>query len=333
MRLAVPNTATSRDVLEFGRRLQELEEAELYEFDFGEVTFVTPGWLIVVGDAFRRFRMNRPHRKRRALNYKHLGYAAHVGFFKYFGMTFGLAPSEAPGSDTYVPLTEINVGNIQKIAAQQFLPVGEVAETEARTLAQLLTRHDHGEVFDILTYSIREIVRNVIEHSSAESYTMAAQYWPNKGLAEFAVSDNGCGVLSSLKENPQLHVCNEAEALKLAVLPGISSKAWRRARRNDVWANSGYGLFMIQRLCSLAGEFTILTGSAGMHVSASHTSEFCTFAPGTTVVMRMNTEAIKDLNARLADFRKEGRELATRLKGASLSGPSPASHHLRPTRD
>jgi hypothetical protein len=246
-------------------------------------------------------------------------------------MTYGLAPAEAQGSDTYVPLTEINVSTIRDSAAHQYVHVGEVVETEARKLAQLLTRHAHGEVFDILTYSIREIVRNVIEHSNAKSYTIAAQYWPNQGLAEFAVTDDGRGVFSSLRENPQLHIGNEADALKLAILPGISSKARHRSRGNDVWANSGYGLFMTQRLCSLAGEFTILTGGAGIHVNGGTVSELLSFAPGTTVVMRLNTEAIRDLNARLSDFRKEGLELANKVKGASQSGPSRASQLLRPT--
>jgi DEAD/DEAH box helicase domain-containing protein len=86
-----------------------------------------------------------------------------------------------------------------------------------------------------LTYSIREIVRNVIEHSESETYTVSAQYWPSQSSAEFAVADAGCGVLSSLSHNPKLEVENDLDALKLAMLPGISSKAWRRKGSQDVW--------------------------------------------------------------------------------------------------
>src|SRR4051794_12966961 len=107
MRVLVPAWDSPTQALEFGRQLSRLEASSIYEFDFGEVSFVTPGWLITIGDALRRFRETHPEATRKASNYKHLGYAAHVGFFKYFGLKFGMAPSEALGSSTYVPITEV----------------------------------------------------------------------------------------------------------------------------------------------------------------------------------------------------------------------------------
>jgi hypothetical protein len=110
MRVMVPGWEEDRKrSLEFGGELAQLAATEYYEFDFQNVSFVTPGWLLIVGGALRTFRDARPESKRRVVNYKHLGYAAHVGFFKYFGMSYGLAPSEAGGSSTYVPITETNV--------------------------------------------------------------------------------------------------------------------------------------------------------------------------------------------------------------------------------
>jgi hypothetical protein len=61
--------------------LAQVEEASEYEFDFSEVKFVTPAWLILVGTALRKFRADRSHARRRAVNYRHMGYAAHMGFF------------------------------------------------------------------------------------------------------------------------------------------------------------------------------------------------------------------------------------------------------------
>jgi hypothetical protein len=101
----VPGWDNPKRSLEFGSELARLEVAENYEFDFQNVFFVTPGWLLVVGGALRAFRDARPGSKRRVTNLKHLGYAAHVGFFKYFGMTYSLAPAEAGGSSTYGCLT------------------------------------------------------------------------------------------------------------------------------------------------------------------------------------------------------------------------------------
>jgi hypothetical protein len=327
----VPGWDDPNRFLEFGGELSRLQVAENYEFDFQNVSFVTPGWLLVVGEALRAFRDARAKSKRRVINYKHLGYAAHVGFFKYFGMSYGLAPSEAGGSTTYVPITETNVADIKEEAFTGFLHPGQIVEDNARRLARLLTRQEDGAVVDTLTYSIREIVRNVVEHSDSPSYTFAAQYWPVQNSAELAVADSGCGILSSLKENPKLQVENDLDALKLAMLPGISSKAWRRSRPQDAWANSGYGLFMTQKLCSLDGQFTLLSGRSGLRTDQGRLQELQSDVRGTIVVLKINAGEIDDLQKRLSVFHDEGRELAKKVGGANRFGPSLASQVLRPT--
>ncbi len=326
----VPGWQEPIRALEFGAALNSLDRASLYKFDFGKVSFATPGWMLVIGDALREFRGARPSAKRQAINYRHLGYAAHVGFFQYFGMEYGQAPAEAAGSNTYVPITEIDVSELRKSAADKFVQVGELIEDNAQQLARVLTQLDSGEAVETLTYSIREIVRNVVEHSAAQSYTIAAQYWPTRSSAELAVSDQGCGILESLKENPKLEVRKDLDALKLALLPGISSKAWRRRKSADVWANSGYGLFMTQRLCSLDGEFTLLSGAAGMRIVDSETSTVKCNAPGTTVVLRIDAGRVANLSKRLSEFRDEGARLAKLVGGANKFGPSLASQVLKP---
>jgi hypothetical protein len=332
MLVRVPGWDNPKRALEFGRELELLEPKESYDFDFQDVSFVTPGWLVTIGAALRRFKDERPGAKRQAKNYKHLGYAAHVGFFKYFGLTYGRAPSEAEGSDTYVPMTEVDVAAIRSRAHSSYAHAGEVVEADAKRLAKLLSQQNSGSLLDTLTYSIREIVRDVVEHSTSPTYTIAAQYWPNLQRAELAVSDHGCGVLSSLRENPNLQIDNDLTALKLAMLPGISSKGWRNAKTNDVWANSGYGLFMTQRLCSLRGEFTLISGANGLRTTNADLEELHTNAPGTTVVMQLNCAEITNLGARLQSFHKEGREMAKRLGSANQSGASLASQILQPRK-
>jgi hypothetical protein len=87
MRVNVPGWDEPKRALEFGGDLARLEVAENYEFDFHNVSFATPGWLL--GGALRTFRDVRAGSKRHGINFKHLGYADHVGFFKYFGMSYG----------------------------------------------------------------------------------------------------------------------------------------------------------------------------------------------------------------------------------------------------
>jgi hypothetical protein len=57
-------------------------------------------------------------------------------------MKHGLAPAEAHGSDTYIPITEVEVSTIKERAASRLVHAGEIVEAEARQLARLLARHD-----------------------------------------------------------------------------------------------------------------------------------------------------------------------------------------------
>jgi anti-sigma regulatory factor (Ser/Thr protein kinase) len=245
-------------------------------------------------------------------------------------MEYGQAPAEASGSNTYVPITEVNVLELRTNAAEKFVQIGELIEEAALQLARVLTQLHDGAVIETLTYSIREIVRNVVEHSGAPSYTIAAQYWPARNSAELAVSDVGCGILESLKENPKLQVDTDLDALKLSLLPGISSKAWSSRKSADVWANSGYGLFMTQRLCSLGGEFTLLSGTAGMRIVGAETFTVPCRVPGTTAVLRIDADRVASLSKRLSEFRDEGARLAKLVGGANKFGPSLASQVLKP---
>lgn len=77
-------------------------------------------------------------------------------------------------------------------------------------------------VFDVIQYSIREILRNSAEHNEGESVSILAQYWPTKDLAEIVIIDDGIGVPHSLYGNGYVECANSREALKFALLPGIS---------------------------------------------------------------------------------------------------------------
>jgi hypothetical protein len=181
-------------------------------------------------------------------------------------MSYGLAPSEVAGTINYVAITEVDVASIRERAAKTYVHAGEIIEDEARQLAKLLTRNEGGPVVDTLTYSIREIVRNVIEHSRSPTYTIAAQYWPASQSAELAISDDGCGITSSLRENPKLQIETDLTALKLATLPGISSKAWRRANRSDVWANRPFSASLVW---GVFGEYLWAKSSVSWRTAAA----------------------------------------------------------------
>src|SRR5690606_8409632 len=69
--------------------LAGLPQAETYVFNFKEWQFGEPFGLLVASEAIHRFRNAHPKSKFLAIGYEHCGYAAHMGFFRRFGMNFG----------------------------------------------------------------------------------------------------------------------------------------------------------------------------------------------------------------------------------------------------
>lgn len=320
VRVVIPDGSSWDEVLRFSGRLAELPEAKAYVFDFADVGFTSPGWMVVVGDSLNAFRSTRPQAKRRAQNYRRpgLSYAAAAGFFRYFGVDWGQKPGALGSTDAFVPVTVQSVADLRERAAADMRHHGDVIQSEAERLVAVLTRLDRGDVFDTLAYSIREIVRNVLEHSEAEEYAFAAQWWPAAGRAEMVVSDAGIGLARSLKLNPRHDVSDDAAALRLAVRPGVTSRA-RSGPAGDVWRNTGYGLYMTQGICGTAGSFTLMSGSCAAVTDGSKERIVPCSASGTTVVMRLETAGLGDLSDRLSSLRDHAGRASAKPSVASLS--------------
>lgn len=330
MTIYAPENGDLQGIAKFSQDLKQYEKSDQLVVDFSKVSFVTPAWCVLVGGLLIQFRKSFPHVRGKAVNFKHLGYAAHIGFFEYFGVSFGQKPDVAAGSETYAPISIRKTDDVRQTAIARSSHVGDVLHSEAEKLSTLLTRTDCGDLQDTLAYSIREILRNVVEHSEADEYVFAAQYWPTSGIVELVVADHGIGLAQSLKENPNLVIVDDEIALRNAILPGISSKAWRKSKRHDEWANSGYGLFMTASLSALGGTFSLISGS--QMLTKSRNDEIITpFAwRGTAAIMKIDTSQVNALSERLAELRDQGSKIERQLKKES-TGPSGASTSAKPS--
>lgn len=283
-----------------------------------------------VANEMKRFRESKADVRFTALNYKDHTYAAHMGFFQAFGLTHGNTPGQASGSSTYIPLTLLNVAGIQQEAAQRFVNPGDIIEEKASQIAQLLVRQPEGNLVDTLTFSIREIMRNVVEHSGSEFIEYCGQYWPSQNLVEVAILDVGQGVRYGLRNNPFLNIACDRDALHLALLPGISGKMYRgvKKRPNDAWQNSGFGLYMTSRICRAGDSFFIASDGAGLLLDHTGKHDRVTSYRGTALRLRFNTQTLTNYDEMLARFRREGFAAAKQFSGDQAVEPSIASTML-----
>ncbi len=263
-------------------------------------------------------------------NYEHHTFAAHMGFFKAAGLNHGNDPGEAKGSSTYIPLTILRVHDIESEALSTGRAVGDVIEVESSRLAKILTQADTGELVDTVTFSLREIMRNVVEHSGSEVLEFCGQYWPSKQKVEIVVLDSGVGIRASLSRNPFIRVNSDRDAVHLALMPAVSGKTYKGVKRrsNDVWQNSGFGLYMTNRLCRNGGSFFVCSGAAGLILSDKGKTDLQTSFSGTAIRLVLHTGSLAGLSSSLERFRKEGFAIAKQFDPANPIEPSIASTML-----
>lgn len=326
----IPQNLSLRNALNFCNRLWDLEHSDEYEFDFANLGRVEPFTMAYVANELKRFRKTKPESKFTALNHQNKSYAAHMGFFRAFGLKFGNEPGEAAGSSTYLPLTILNVSDLQQEAADSYDHVGNIIEAKSEQIAKILTRQNSGDLVDTLTFSIREILRNVVEHSESEIIEYCAQYWPTKNLVELAVLDTGNGIMHGLSTNPFLNISNERDALHLAMLPGVSGKMFKgvKKRKHDEWQNSGFGLYMTSRICRNGGDFFIASNDKSIFLDRTSKNDLECKYKGTALRLRIDTSKIYSYSEMLAQYRNEGYEAAKKFSGKDAIEPSIASTML-----
>lgn len=185
-------------------------------------------------------------------------YLMHLGFFDFIHMDEGNRVGQARGSLRYQPIlriqrpeVDINNAGLERWYA--------AIEHEARRIAGVLAgSYDDSEELRTYTYSIREIIRNVFEHSQANECFVCGQRWYG-GQVEIAIIDEGVGVGSTLADSHGIEF--DEDALRLAVQPGISRTSGLSNKEN-VYDNSGFGLYVLSELAASFGWFAFGSGSA-----------------------------------------------------------------------
>lgn len=331
----VPRNLSSTNALQFVEEINDLPESELYEFDFTDLSWIDPFGLLYVSKALRDFLDDRSRAygaSCKAINFESRTYEAHMGFFQCFGLDYGNHPGDAPGSIHYLPITELNIDDLYREARGSGQALGQVISEKSERLASVLAQNDEGVLFDAIAYSIREIVRNSAEHSNGINVRYCAQHWPQKSRVQIAILDDGQGVKQSLTRNPFVECESDSDALKLAVLPAVSGKMYEgvEIRPYDVWQNSGYGLYMLSRICRDAGSLFIKSNSGSLEMlRGRHEAHEGFGLNGTSVRIQLDYRLLGDLEEKLARFADEASEHAERIRGTRAIEASLASLMLR----
>jgi hypothetical protein len=254
-------------------------------------------------------------------------YATFMGFYRTLGLRNGIVMQDPPSKTGYAPITRLDISSITKTAREQRRHPAELLTNHAGNLAAILTQQRDGPAYTIVTYAIRELLRNVIDHSGAQSCWYCAQAWPEKRLVEVAILDQGRGVLESLRENQNLDVTDDESALKLALLPGVTAAS--SVGRKGYFSNSGYGLYVTKKLCSEGrGSFFVCSMRSGIYTNASELRTYSTYFSGTAVRLQLDLNVLGDESGLIERIVAVGEKEARIASDPRTTAASPASRGL-----
>ena len=203
MRIYVPDMELV-GTLKFAHDIYEKVPNDEVVFDFSQMRNFDPLPMLIMGATMRNYRMQYPEIPFRIDGCEGKSYAGTMGFFKYVSDSLGIGkmPGEANGSANYIPITPIKVDKLQQdeISQGNYMVVGDLIEKEAGRLARIVDR-GNKELHKLLTYLIREILRNTPEHAGTNTMWVCGQYWPSFELAEIAIADEGIGIYNSITRN------------------------------------------------------------------------------------------------------------------------------------
>jgi hypothetical protein len=302
--IIVPQHLYFEETIDFVNSFVNIRSKNNYIFDFEKTSKIDPFSLLYISQELEIFKENNSTSKFHARNFSHLTYPAHMGFFKSFGLDYGKEPGEAKGSSTYSPIQVLSVRDIKNEAREMLVNPGEILEQYAEKISNILTQNKNQNVTDILRYSMREIFRNIVEHSESEKFRFCAQYLPTKERVTFAVLDKGIGLRKSLLNNPKLSLVDDIEAIRWGLKPGVSGKVYpgQKNKPKGDWANSGYGLYMTSNICKKGGSFFISSGNKGLLITEKQEREFELETHGTAVYLDIDLSSMSKLDEMLKDL-------------------------------
>lgn len=323
-----------QQALSFEKSLQEIVPTDDFIFDFSRMSNFDPLPMLLTGSIIKRYRRQYPQISFSVDGINTIGksYAGTMGFFKYISpsLEIGKAPGEAYGSPNYIPITLLSTDDLQRNQYKQgsYLSLGDIIENEAGRLAQIVDR-GNAELHKLLTYLIREILRNTPEHAQSNQMWICGQYWPSYELAEIAIIDEGIGVYNSITKNiaHREYITNNAVALQWALKAGIS-QAFRpsgKQKSNDEWANSGFGLYMVSEICKyLNGSFCIISYGNYILIDNHGVQAGETSFHGTAIRMRVPTKRISSAKEIISIIAAQGESEAKTIRNAFKTASIPS---------
>lgn len=269
-----------------------IDDSPRAEIDFSQLNFSYPLAMLMLAGALRKFAQQRGQRgystavSGLSASIPAHTYLEHLGFFDFIHLPGHTKLGVAQGNSNYMPIRRIARADFHvKLGENKKLHDALIEEADVLALVLAGDHLQQHEVRRSLAYSIKEIVRNVFEHSGKSECYVAGQRWGD-GRVEIVIMDEGVGILKTISES--FAVGSDQQALEYAIKPGVSRLSGSPAAL-EASDNAGLGLFVLSEIGKRFGKFALGSGTAALRQEQHKgiTLDATNF-PGTFVGIHLN---------------------------------------------
>ena len=195
-------------------------------------------------------------------NYENSGsfkYMQRMNFFDICGINISESFSRHDPTGRFV--------DIKRIGRKHRIDTGKLSEEVADCIApdqKELSDPEQTGFYDGISYSVSELINNVIQHSNSYGF-ISAQYYPKEDLTQIVVADVGIGIRQSFIESDSPYsdkATTDREAIELALTAQVSSKTHGKYAVGGA-ENAGVGLTLLKHVAlNSGGDFLVISGNS-----------------------------------------------------------------------
>lgn len=320
IKFTAPSTLNDFTVMDVIKKISDHPELVEIHIDFSNVRFAHPIGTLILSQFLKycAFNKNSTIIAYAPTKMDVRSYLETVGFLEFI-KTSDLSWRKVNTSKTYIPLSVIDFYEIKQRKREYYTEFRE--HKPLQEFIQEIANNYSEWIFDrvesTISYCIREIVRNSLEHSGAKYCSIFGQIFRTADRIEFCIADSGKGIFNSLAEKYDLSSTDEA--LRYSIKPGISAESVQNAGE---YSNSGFGLYVLSEIAKLYGYMIIGSSDKALVIKENEIKVEDHYYPGTFVGFCVTYRDLLRNYSKIDEIIREGELLSRRMGGIKNASAS-----------